>query len=163
MGLKNGRNTLQVLRFIFIFAVVVVQSLSCVRLFATPWTAACQAFLFLTIFQSLPKFMSIESAILFNHLILCYPLILCPSIFPNVRVFSNELAPHIRWPKYWSFNFPINIQSQFPLGLTCLISFLSKGLLGVFSSITVSKHQFFSTYPSSWSNSLIHTYLLERP
>ena len=118
------------------YSISSVRLLSRVQLFATPYTAACQAFLFLTIFQSLPKFMSIESVILFNHLILCYPLILCPSIFPNVRVFSNELAPHIRWPKYWSFNFPINIQSQFPLGLTALI-LQSKGLSGVFSSTTV--------------------------
>ena len=143
MGLKNGRNTLWVLRFIFIFAVVVVQSLSCVRLFATPWTAACQAFLFLTIFQSLPKFMSIESVILFNHLILCYPLILCPSIFPNVRVFSNDSALCIKWPKYLSFSFSISPSNEYSrlisFRIDWLISLQSKGLSRVFSSTTSLK------------------------
>ena len=85
-------------------AEVVVQSLSCVRLFATPWTAAHQASLSFTIFWSLLKLMSIESVMPSNLLILCHRLLLLPSIFPSIRVFSNELALHIKWPKYWSFS-----------------------------------------------------------
>ena len=81
-----------------------VQSLSCVRLFVTPRTAARQASLSITISRSPPKPMSIESVKPSNHVILCCPLLLLPSIFPSIRVFSNESALHIRWPKYWSFN-----------------------------------------------------------
>ena len=81
---------------------VVVQSLSHVQLFATPWTAACQASLSFTIFCSLLKLMSIESVMPSNHLVLCCPLLL-PSVFPSIRVFSNESALCIKWPKYWSF------------------------------------------------------------
>ena len=77
-------------------------------LFATPWTAACQASLSITNSQSLLKFMSIESVIPSNHLILCHPLLLLPSIFPSIRVFSNKSAVHIRWPKYWSFSFSVS-------------------------------------------------------
>ena len=85
-----------------------VQSLSHVQLFAIPWTAACQeASLSITNSQSLPKLMSIESVMPSNHLILCGPLLLLPSISPSIRVFSNESALHIRWPKYWSFSFTI--------------------------------------------------------
>ena len=73
-----------------------------------PWTAACLAPLFSTICQNLLKFMSMESVILSNHLILCHPLLLLPSIFPLIRVFSSELALHIRWPKYWSFSYSIH-------------------------------------------------------
>ena len=80
-----------------------VQSLSCVHLFATPWTAARQAFLSINNSRSLPKLMCIESVMPSSHLILCHPLLLLPSIFPNIRVFSNESALCIRWPKYWSF------------------------------------------------------------
>ena len=84
-----------------------VQSLSRVWLFVTPWTAACQASLSITNSWSLPKLMSIESVMLSNHLILCHPLLLLPSIFPSIRVFSNESALHVRWPNYWSFSFNI--------------------------------------------------------
>ena len=87
--------------------------LSCVQLFATPWTAACQASLSITNSQSLLKLMSIESVIPFNHLILCHPLFLQPSIFPRIRVFSNESVLHIRWPKYWSFNFSISPSNKY--------------------------------------------------
>jgi len=97
----------------YIYFVVVVQSSSCVWLFATPWTAACQASLPLIISQSLSKFMSIESMMPSNHLILCHPLFLLPSILPNIRVFSNESAILIRWPKYWSFNFSISPSSDY--------------------------------------------------
>ena len=91
-----------------------VQSLSSVRLSATPWTAICQASLSITNSQSPPKPMSIESMMLSNHLILCCPLLLLPSIFPSIRVFSNESALHIRWPKYWSFSFNISPSYEHP-------------------------------------------------
>ena len=89
-----------------------VQSLSLVRLFVTPLTAAHQASLSITNCQSLPKFMSIESVMPSNHLILYHPLLLLPSIFPSIRVFSNESALHIRWPKYWSFSFNISPSNE---------------------------------------------------
>ena len=98
------------------------QLLSCVQLIVTPWTAACQISLSITNSQSLLKLRSFELLMLSNHLILCHPLLLLPSIFPSIRVFSNELALHIRWPKYWSFSLasvlPMNIQDWFPLGWT---------------------------------------------
>ena len=125
---------------------VVVQLLNCVRLFATPWTAAHQASLSFSIFWSFLKLMSIEWVMPFNHLILCRPLLL-PSIFPTIRVFSNESALCIWWQKYWSFG---------------LISLQSKGLSRVLSSTTIQKHQFFSTLPSLWSDSHICTWLLEK-
>ena len=90
-----------------------VQSLSRVWLFATPWTAAHQAFLSITNPWSLPKLMSIELVMPSNHLILCRALLLLPSIFPNIRVFSNESALLIRWPKYWSFSFNISPSNEF--------------------------------------------------
>ena len=91
-----------------------VQSLSCVWLFATPWTATHQAFLFITNSRSLPKLMSIKSIMPSNHLIICHPLLLLPSIFPSIRVFSNESALRIRWPKDWSFSFNINPSNEHP-------------------------------------------------
>ena len=91
-----------------------VQLLSRVRLFATPWTTACQAFLSITNSQSPPKSMSIESVMPSNHLILCHLLLLLPSIFPSIRIFSNELALCIRWPKYWSFSFNISPSNEHP-------------------------------------------------
>ena len=91
--------------------VVVVQSLSCVQLIATPWTAARQASLTFTISRSLLKLISIESVMPSNHLILCCPLLLL-SIFPSIRVFSNESALRIRWPKYWSFSFSISPSNE---------------------------------------------------
>ena len=93
--------------------VVAVQSLSCVWLFATPWTAACQGSLSFTISQSLLTLMSIESVMPSNHLILCHPLLLLPSIFPSIRVFSSESVLHIGWPKYWCFNFSISASSDY--------------------------------------------------
>ena len=143
-----------------------VQSLSCVRLFVTPWTAARQAFLSITNSQSLLKLMSIESVMPSNHLILCHPLLLLPSIFPSIRVLSNESALPIRWPKYWSFSFNISPSNEHS-GL------ISYGWTGwsphsprdsqVFSNTTVQKHQFFSAQLSSQSNSHIHTWPLEKP
>ena len=90
-----------------------VQSLSCVWFFATPWTEALQASLSITSFHSLLKLMSIESVMPSNHLNLCHPLLLLPSIFPSIRVFSSESVLHIRWPKYWSFSFIISPSSEY--------------------------------------------------
>ena len=122
-----------------------VQSLSHVQLFATPWTAACQASLPITNSQSPPKTTCIESVMPSNHFILCHPLLLLPSIFPSIRVFSNELALHMRWPKYWSSSFNISPSNEHPglLAWTGWISLQSKGLTRVFSNTTVQKHQFF--------------------
>ena len=91
-----------------------VQSLSRARPFATPWNMAHQAFLSITNSRSLPKLMSTESVMPSTHLILCHPLLLLPSIFSNIRVFSNESALHIRWPKYWNFSFNISPSDEHP-------------------------------------------------
>ena len=128
-------------------SIISVQSLSPVRLFATPWTAACQASLSITNSRSLLKFMFIESVMPPNHLILCHPLLLLPSIFPSIRVFSKESVLHIRWPKYWSFSFSTSPSNEYS-GLISFriagwISLQSKGLSRVFSNTTVQKHQFF--------------------
>ena len=103
----------------------------------------------------------------------CHPdisscrLLFLPSIFPSIRIFSSESILPIRWPKYWSFCFSINpstsIQDWFPLGLSGLISLQSRGFSRVFSNTTIQKHQFFGAQPSLWSNSHIHTWLLEKP
>ena len=126
-----------------------VQSLSCVQLFVTPWTAARQASLSITNSQSLLKLLSIESTMSSNHLIFCPPLLLLPSIFPSIRVFSNKSVLHIRWPKYWSFSFSISPSNEYSglisLGWTRWIFLQSKGLSRVFSNTTVQKHQFFSS------------------
>ena len=133
----------------------VVQLLSHVRLFATLWTAAFQDSLSFTNSWSLLKLMSIKSVMTSNHLILCLPLFLLPSIFPSIRVFSKESVLCIRWPKYWSFSFSISPSNEYlgliSLGLTGLISLQSKGLSRVFSNTTVQKNQFFSAQPSLWS------------
>ena len=146
--------------------VVAVQLLSCVWPLVTPWTAAYQASLSFTISQSLLKLMSIESVIKSNHLILCHHLLFLPSIFPIFRVFSNNLAFYLRWPKCWSSAsasvFPMNILGWFPLWLTGLISLKSKGLSRVFFNTTVHKHQFLGTQTSLWFNSHIHTWLLDK-
>ena len=137
-----------------------IQSLSRVRLFATPWTAAHQAFLSITNSRSLLKLMSFESVMPSNHLILCCPLLL-PSIFPSIRVFSTESVLRITWPKYWSFSFSINPSNEYSglisFGWTDWISLQSKGLSRVFSNTTVQKHQFFCPQLSLLSNSDIHT------
>ena len=91
-----------------------VQSLSHFQLFATPWTAALQASLSITNSQSILKLISIESVMPSNHLTFCFPLLLLPSIFPSIKVFSNESALHIRWPKIWSFSFNISPSSEHP-------------------------------------------------
>ena len=144
-----------------------VQSLSCVQLFAIPWAAARQTSLSITNSWSLLKLMSIELVMPSNHLILCHPLLLLPSIFPSIRVFSSESVLLIRWPSTGASAsasvFPMNIQNWFPLGLTGWISLQSKELSRVFSNTIVQKHQFFGTQLSLWSNSDIHTWPLEKP
>ena len=119
-----GSNSFSVLEFIVkhfintwgcfnIFQFGSVHLLSCVRLFMTPWTATRQASLSITNSQSSLKLMSIESVMPSNHLILCCPLLLPPSMFPSIRVFSNESVLHIRWPKYWSFSFSISPTNEY--------------------------------------------------
>ena len=143
-----------------------VHLLSHVWLFVTSWTAACQAFLSTTNSWSPPKPMSIESVMPSNHLILCHALLLLPSISPSIRVFSSKSALCIRWPSIRvspsTSVLSMNTQDWSPLGWTGWISLQSKGLSRVFSN-TIQKHQFFSTQPSSQSNSHIHTWLLEKP
>ena len=151
-----------------------VQSLSRIWLFVTPWTTACQASLSITNSQSRPKPMSTELIMPSNHLILCCPLLLLPSIFPSIRVFSSDSALYIRraddFVIFQSIGvsastsvLPKNTQDWSPLGWTGWISLQSKGLSRVFSNTTVQKHQFFSAQLSSQSNSHIHTWLLEKP
>ena len=136
-----------------------VQSHSRVRRFATPWTVAHQAFLSISNSRSLLKQVSIELVMPSKHLILCSPLLLLPSTFPSIRVFSKE-SVRIRWPKYWSFKFSISPSNEYSglisLGWTAWISLQSKGLSRVFSNTTVQKHQFFGAQLSSQSNSHIH-------
>ena len=129
-----------------------VQSVSCVWLFATPWTAVHQASLSITNSQSLPKLMSIVSGMPCNHLILCRPLLLLPSIFPSIiRVFSNELAPRIRWPKYWNFSFSISPSNEYSGLIFFRIDWFDllavqgtlKSLLQHHNSFNWWKHQFF--------------------
>ena len=143
------------------------QLLSCVWPFAIPWTAARQASLSITNSRNPPKPMSIESVMSSNHLSLCFPLLLLPSIFPSIRVFSNVSALHLRWPKYWSFSFNLSPSYEHedwsPSEWTGWISLQSKGLSRVFSDTTVQKHPFFSAQLSSQSNSHIQTWPLEKP
>ena len=126
-----------------------VQSLSHVRLFSNPWTAARQASLSIINSQSLLKLMSIESVMPSNHLLLCRPLLLPPSVFPSIKLFSSESVLHIRWPKYWSFSFNISPSNEY----SGLISFridwfdllaVQGTLKRVFSNTTVQKRQFLS-------------------
>ena len=127
-----------------------VQSLSHVRLFATPRIAAHQASLSITNSQSLPKPMSIESVMPSNHLILRYPLLLLPSIFPSIRVFSNESAPRIRWPKYWSFSFNISPSNEHPGRISFTMDWLDLlAVHGILKNLPQQKHQFFSVQLSS--------------
>ena len=127
----------------------------------TPWAAAHKASLSFTVSWSLLKLMSIESMMPSNHLILCHPLLLLPSIFPSIRVFTNESAPCIKWPKYWSFS--ISPSNEYSWVISFRIDWFDllavQGTLArVFSNTTVQKHhQFFGTQPSLWSNSHIHT------
>ena len=142
-----------------------VQSLSRVRLFATPWIAACQASLSITNSWSSLRPMSIESVMPSSHLILCRPLLL-PPIPPGIRVFSSESTLRMRWPKYCSFSFSIIPSKEHPGLISFRMDWLdlqSKGLSRVFSNTTVQKHQFFGAQASSQSNSHIHTWPQEKP
>ena len=113
-----------------------VQLLSCVQFFVTPWTAGCQASLSITSSQSLLKLMSIESVMPSNHLILCHPLLLLPSIFPSSRVFSNESVLWIRWQKYWSFSFSISPPNEYSGPITFRIDWLDLlALQGILKSL----------------------------
>ena len=138
-----------------------IQLLSHVQLFATPWTAACQASLFITNSWSFLKLMSIESVMPSNHLILRCPLFLLPSIFPSIGVFSNESVLHIRWTKYWSFSFNISPSNEYSELISFRMDWLDllavKGFSRVFSNTTVQKHQSFSAQLFLQSNSHIHT------
>ena len=132
-----------------------------------PMNAAFRVSLPITNSRSLLKLMSIESVKPSSHLILCRPLLLLLPIPPSIKVFSSESTLRMRWPKYWSFSFniilPKNSQDWFPLRWTGWISLQSKGLSRVFSNTMVQKHQFFSAQISLWSNSHVHTWLLEKP
>ena len=138
---ESSQDQMDTLKRCRILAFHSVQLLKCVQFFVIPWTATCQASLSITNSWSLLKLMSIEPV-----LILCHPLLL-PSIFPSIRVFSNESVLRIRWPKYWSFSFNISPSNEHPglisLGCTGWISLLSEGLSRIFSNTTVQKHQFF--------------------
>ena len=124
-----------------------VQSLSRVRLFGTPWTAARQASLSITNSRSILKLMSIELVMPSNYLILCHPLLLLPSIFPNIRVFSNESALSIWWSKYWSFSFNISPSNEHPGPISFRTDWLDllavQGTLKSLLQYHSSKHQFF--------------------
>ena len=140
-----------------------VQSLSHVQLFVTPRNAAHQAFLPIINSWSLLKLMSIESVMSSKHLILCHPLLLLPSVYPSIRVFSSESVLRIRWPKYCSFRFSISPSNEYSGLISFRIDWFyvlaeSKGLSRVFSSTMVWKYQFFGTQPSLWSNTHIHTW-----
>ena len=130
-----------------------VQSLSRVRLFATPWITARQASLSITNSRSSLRLASIESMMPFSHLILGRPLLLLPPIPPSIRVFSNESTLHMRWPKYWSCSFSIIPSKEIP-GLIFKMDWLDflavQGTLRVFSNTTVQKHQFFGIQLSLW-------------
>ena len=123
-----------------------VQSLSHVQLFATPWTAVCQASLPITNSQSLLKLMSIESVMPSNHLILCHSLLLLPAIFPSIRIFFSESVLHIRWPKYWSFSFNISPSNEYSGWISFEMDWLDLlAVQGTLESLLQQKHQFFST------------------
>ena len=150
---------------VILFQFSSVQSLSRVRLFATPWIAACQASLSITNSWSSLRLTSIESMMPSSHLILCRPLLLLPLIPPSIRVFSNESTLLMRRPEYWSFSFSIILpkksQGWSPSEWTGWISLQSKGLSRVFSNTTV--HQFFGAKLSSQSSSHIHTWPQKKP
>ena len=138
-----------------------VQSLSCVQLFVTPWTAAGQASLSITNSQSLPKLMFIESVMPSNHLILFCSLVLPPSIFPSIRVFSNESVLPIRWPKYWSFSFSISLSNEYPGLISFRMDWFDhlaiQGTLKSLSQHHSSRASIFGTQPLVWSNCHTHT------
>ena len=137
-----------------------IQRLRRVRLFVTAGTAARQASLSFTVSRSLLKLVSVESVMPSSHLILCRPLLL-PSIFPSIRVFSNESALRIRWPKYWSFSFSISPSNEYSGLISFRMDWLDllavQGNLKSLVQHTVQKHRISGAQPSLWSNSHIHT------
>ena len=144
-----------------------VQSLSCVRLFVTPWITARQASLSITNSQSSFRLTSIESVMPSSHLILCRILLLLPPILPSIRVFSNESTLHMRWPNYWSFSFSIVLSKEIPGLISFRMDWLDllavQGTLNSLLNTPVQKHRFFSAQLSSQSNSHIHTWPHEKP
>ena len=128
------------------------------------WTATCQASQSFTISWSLLKLMSIESVMPSSYLILCHSLLRLPSILLSIRVFPSELALHIRWPDYWSFNFSISPSNEYSGLISFRVDWFDlKALSRIFSSTTIRRHQFFRSQPSLWSISHIHTWRLEKP
>ena len=144
-----------------------VQLLSCVRLFATPWTAAHQASLSVTNYQSLLKLVSIESVMPFNHFIICCHFLLLPSIFPSIRVFSNKSALHIRWTKYWSFSFSISPLNEYSGSISFRIDCFDLAVQGTLKSLLQHHSSKISIlWNSAWLLFTIqlsnHTWLLEK-
>ena len=141
-----------IFNLVIIIVVVVVQSPSHVQSFTTPWVAALQVSLFITIYQTLLTFMAIESVMPFNHIILCHLLLLIPSVFLSISVFSKESAVLTRWPKYWSFSYSISPSKEYSVLTSIKIDWFdlleTKGFSRVLSSTTVQKHQFFGAQPS---------------
>ena len=133
---------------------------------ATPWTLACQASLSITNSWSWLKLMSIELVMPYSYFMLCCPLILLPSIFPSIRVFSNESVLHIRWPKYWSFSFSISPSNEYSGFISFIIDWFDLAVQGTLKSLLQHQSSKASILQHSaflWSNSHIHTWLLEKP
>ena len=169
MGSWEGRKTseIQVWSSVNSYVVAVVQSLGHVWLFVTPWTATHQSSLSFTISQRLLKLMSIELVVPSNHLVLCRYLFLLPSIFPSIRVFSNESVLHIRWPKYWSFSFSISPSNEYSgpifFRIDCFDLLSVQGTLKSLLQHHSSKASIFQQSASFIINSNIHTWLLKNP
>ena len=138
-----------------------VQSLSCVQLFATPWTRAFQASLSSSISQSLLKFMSIELVMLSNHFILCCPFLLLPSVFPSIGVFSNESVLHIRWPKHWNFSFSISPFNEQSVLISFIDLFDLLAVQGTLKSL-LQHHNSKASIIGPSANSHIHPWLSEK-
>ena len=146
--------------------VAVVQSLNHVWLFVNPWTIAHQASLSITISRSLLKFMSIKLVMPSNHLVLCHPLLLLPSIFPSIRVFFNESALHIRWPKYWTFSFNIRPSNEYSGLISCRMDLLDLAVQGTLKSLLQhhsSKASILRCSAFFITDSHIYSLLLENP
>ena len=144
----------------------VIQSLSPVQLFVTPWIAACQASLSITNSRSSLRFTSIESVMPSNHLILCHPLLLLPPIPPSIRVFSNESILRMSWPKYWSFSFSIITSKEIPGLISFRMDWLDllvvQGTLKSLLQHHISKASILRCSPFFNSNSHIHTWLMDK-
>ena len=157
-------------RYVFIYMEIDIDCCSVAQSCTTlsdPVVCSKPGFLVLHHLQRLLKFMSVESVTPPNYFILCCPLLLLPSIFPSIRVFSNELVLYNRWPKYWRFSFIISLFNEYSGLVSFRIDWFDllavQGLSRVFSNITVQKHKLFGAQLSLWSNSHIHTWLLEKP